>query len=226
MLKYWLFASLLLSSNGVFSQIFHRDTIKFSGVVLASDSLKALPNVHILTQKHTGTITNNQGAFALYVNKSDTLTFSYIGFKPYIYVVPDTLKINNFIAGIILNSDTIALSEVIVLPWMNKTQFKQSFISNQPDQYTINATRNLNLAGYTAKTSRQNWSPDEIINQQLKNYSQSVEYRGMINPSEQLNVIGLAQLLIFYTRQQLTQEEKTNRLKQELKKYIQETIPE
>ncbi len=40
------------------------------------------------------------------------------------------------------------LSEVIILPWMNKTQFKEAFLNNQPDRNTVNATRNLNMMKY------------------------------------------------------------------------------
>lgn len=225
MIKYWLFACLLILSQGLFSQLINRDTIQISGVVLSSDSLTALANVHITTQKQSGGITDVHGAFSFKINKKDTLTFSYVGFKPYIYVVPDTLKINNYIAGVILNPDTISLSEVIILPWMNRKQFKQSFIQNTPDQNTLNATRNLNIAGHTAKTTSYHWTPDAVIDMQLKSYAMDVEYRGMINPKQQVNFIGLAQLLIIYAHQQLSKEEKAQRLKEELKQYIRETHP-
>ncbi len=214
-----------ISSNEVYSQVIHSDTISISGVVLESDSLASLPNVHITSHKNTGTVTDLNGQFAFLANANDTLTFSYIGFKDFVFVVPDTLKYNSYVLGAILNKDTILLSEVIILPWMNKKQFKNAFINNQPDKNMVNATRNLNMMKYTAKAYSPTWTADRMIELQLQSYAQSVEYKGMIPPDQSLNIIGFVQYLIFFTHQQLTKEEKERRLREELRQYIVEEHP-
>lgn len=222
MKKYWLFVCFIgvfLWANG---QKINPDTIKITGIVLDADSLHAMSNVHIISHKKKGAITDAFGQFSFKINKRDTLTFSYMGFKDFIFVVPDTLKIHNYIAGIILNKDTVSLSEVIILPWMNKKQFKQQFIKNEPDRNTVNATRNLQIAGHAARAYAPQWTTDAMIDMQLKQYAMDVEYKGMLSPNQSLNVIGLAQLIIYYTQQQLTKEEKAKVIRDELRKYIEE----
>ncbi len=215
----------LTNTIEVYSQLIIADTISISGVVLESDSLTSLPNVHITSHKNTGTVTNLSGQFAFLANANDTLTFSYIGFKDFVFVIPDTLKFNSYVFGAILNKDTIMLSEVIILPWMNKKQFKNAFINNQPDRNTVNATRNLNLMKYTAKAYSPSWTSNRKVDFQIKSSAQSVEYKGMIPPDQSLNIIGFVQYLIFFTHQQLTKEEKERRLREELRHYILEEHP-
>jgi hypothetical protein len=218
----WFVALFLCFALPLKAQFVNPDTIQLSGVVLDADSLTALPNVHIVSHRNRGTLTDVDGQFSLKINTSDTLKFTYLGYKPYIYVVPDTLFLKHYIAGIVLRRDTIMLSEVIILPFMNRAQFKQSFLNNQPDLETQNATRNLNIMSLQSRQASQWPSSQMMIDVQLKKMSTDVEYRGMIGPDEQLNIIGLAALLIYYSHQQLTKEEKNQRIKAELQQYLRE----
>jgi len=211
---------------GLFAQYINKDTITFNGVVFNSDSLTSIPNVHIHTQKNTGTISDGYGQFAFKINKHDTLTFTYVGYKPYSFVIPDTLKINNYIVAIVLNKDTVQLSEVIILPYMNREQFKQAFINYQPDIYTLNATRNLNIANYQALAgNKMGLAPLSMIDYQLQQYALDIEYRGMIPPSGQLNIVGLAKLIVIYSYTQLTKEERKRKFEKELRRHINEKNP-
>lgn len=211
--------------NRCMAQLKLNDTISITGVVLESDSLTALPQTYVLSNRHTGTVTDINGYFTFRVNAGDTLTFKYLGYKPYVYIVPDSLSMKNYMAGVVLNKDTILLSEVIILPWMNYNQFRHAFINNVPDQETRNATRNLNIMNYQSRQTAQTWDPDFMVEQQLKQYSMNVEYKGMISPNQQLNLVGLVGFLVMYSHQQLTKEEKTRRLQEELRQYIMENYP-
>ncbi len=218
----WFVALFLSLALPLKAQFVNPDTIQLSGVVLDADSLTALPNVHIVSHRYKGTLTDVDGQFSFKINASDTLKFTYLGYKPYIYVVPDTLFLKHYIAGIVLRRDTIMLSEVIILPFMSREQFKQSFLNNQPDLETQNATRNLNIMSMQSRQASQWPSSQMMIDVQLKKMSTDVEYRGMIGPDEQLNIVGLAALLIYYSHQQLTKEEKNQRIKAELQQYLRE----
>ncbi len=105
---------------------------------------------------------------------------------------------------------------------MNRAQFRQAFLTHQPDLETRNATRNFNIMSLQSLQASQWPSSKMMIDVQLKKYSTDVEYRGMICPDEQLNIVGLATLLIYYTHQQLTKEEKNQRIKAELQQYLRE----
>jgi hypothetical protein len=222
----WFLLIFLSFSASLNAQLINPDTIQISGVVLAADSLISLPNVHIMSHKNKGTLTDSEGQFAFKINVGDTLTFSYLGYKPYRFIVPDTLTMRQYVAGIVLRRDTVMLTEVIILPFMNRQQFRHMFINNKPDLQTINATRNLNIAEYQSRQFTPWYTPDIMIDMQLKKYASDVEYRGMIGPDEQLNIIGLTQLLIFYSHQQLTKAEKNRRIKEELRRYLEQKYPE
>lgn len=208
--------------NYGYGQLLVPDTITMSGVVLDADSLYSLPNVHIRTNKNKGTITNSDGQFSFRINVGDTLTFSYIGYENLTYLIPDTLKYNNYMMGIILNRDTIMLSEIIILPWMNKAQFKNAFINAPPDQNTANASLNLDMMGYTSRAYAPTWGTLDMVEYQLNLYTESVEYKGMISPSQSFNIIGFTSYLVYLSHQQLTKDEKQYRLRQELRQYIQQ----
>jgi hypothetical protein len=211
---------LFLITQAVFGQLIVRDTIQVSGAILSSDSLQSLPGVHIYTQHKTGTISNTNGFFSIMCNCLDTLTFSFVGYEPFRYVVPDTFKINNYIMGVVLHTDTIMLSEVIILPWMNKAQFRNAFINHTPDQQTQIATRNLKIMGLQARINPQVFQPDMMPDYQLSKLSQDVEYRGMISPNDQINIVGLATMLFFWAHQALTQEERQQKIDAELRYYL------
>ncbi len=214
--------ALAIYCKPVNAQLRIRDSINISGAVLDADSLLALPGVNIYTQKNTGTISANNGFFTLQCNCNDTITFSYLGYKPFKYIIPDTLTINHYILGVVLRTDTILLSEVVILPWMNHTQFKDAFINHPVDRQTRQATQNLKIMNYTARTSPQPYYSGSMADYQLRQYSQDVEYRGMISPNDQLNVVGLATMLFFYAHQSMTQAERKQKLDEELRQYLQQ----
>lgn len=226
--KVFVFLNLtvLTLSTTINAQLVNPDSLTISGIVLDSDSLSSLPNVHITTHKNTGTVSDVLGQFAFKANVNDTLTFSFIGYKDYVFTIPDTLKYKNYMMGVILNRDTILLSEIIILPWLNKNQFKEAFINNQPDIQTVNATRNLNMMKYTSHAYAPTWGASDMVEYQLKQYAQSVEYKGMVSPSQSFNIVGFASYLIYISQQQLTKEEKEYRLRKELRQYIQQKHPE
>ena len=56
--------------------------IQLFGVVMTSDSLRAVPAASVIVVgKGRGTITNNDGVFSIVVLRGDQITFSSIGFK-------------------------------------------------------------------------------------------------------------------------------------------------
>ncbi len=136
---YFIFTSIIL-----FSQTSNQ--IYFSGVI-KNYNKKELPYVNIVVRnKHKGTISNEKGYFAFFVNKNDTIIFSSIGYKKSKYIIPDTLTKNYLSLNIYLKQDTIKLRQTNIFPWQNYEEFKQAFIHMPiPDDDYDRADKNFIL---------------------------------------------------------------------------------
>ena len=91
---------------------------KLIGIVENESSKKVvMSGVHVInTSKVIGVITNNEGVFELEVSPSDTLYFSYIGYKPLkILVNNDMIKFKK--TKFQLTELAYALEEVVVKPY-------------------------------------------------------------------------------------------------------------
>jgi len=89
------------------------DEVIIRGIVLSDDNMEPLPFAHIVIDS-TGTTSNIYGNFHLKVAKTDTLHFSYIGYKKKSYVIPDSISANEIAIEIILLKDITFLRSVTV----------------------------------------------------------------------------------------------------------------
>lgn len=101
--------------------------------------------VHILIlNQNRGTISDTRGMFSFVVEPLDTIIFSAVGYKRTGVIIPDTLDDPFFPTDVIMESDTIEIREVIILPWKTYQEFKQAFISLElPDDDLQRAFHNL-----------------------------------------------------------------------------------
>ncbi len=103
------------------------DLVQLSGLVL-NEYLETLPFVHIIIKnKNRGTYTDKDGMYSLVVKEGDTVLFTYVGYKTQGIVIPDTVQDNQYLADVLMISDTVAIGEVIILPWKTYEEFKQAF---------------------------------------------------------------------------------------------------
>jgi hypothetical protein len=138
--NFFLFLILPLATRAQQTEI-----IQFSGLVMTSDSLRAIPLVNIYSkQSGTGTFTDYQGFFSLVAREGDTIVFSSIGFNTATTIIPDSLTQSRYSMVQLLTGDTIFLAETVIFPWPSKEDFKETFLyADIPaDQYEI-AARNL-----------------------------------------------------------------------------------
>ena len=101
--------------------------------------------VHILIlNTRRGTISDTRGMFSFVVQPYDTILFSAVGYKRTGLIIPDTLKSFNYPVDVIMETDTIEIREVIILPWKTYQEFKQAFIALElPDDDLQRAFHNL-----------------------------------------------------------------------------------
>ena len=113
-----------------FSSVAQDDKVPFSGEVSDKNGTK-LPNVHIVDlNSHLATLTNPDGAFLLDVNKTDTVRFSFMGFKTKFFIIPDLPEDSLNSMSIIMTRDTLMLKQATIYPYpATFQQFKQEFIT-------------------------------------------------------------------------------------------------
>ena len=169
------------------AQFVHKDTIRFSGVVF-DENYKPLPETHIIINNKTGTFTNDGGYFNIMVNVHDSLTFSFIGYQSYTFVIPDTLTQLNYVSGIFLKKDVFKLAEVIVFPYLNRAELRAAMIrgKNLSDD-EINAKSNLSNV-IVPSSSKYTYMQGEGIRVQQKQFIHKVEYMGLVSPDQMVGV--------------------------------------
>jgi len=114
---------LLLSGVSAFSQVSDSGARVF-GVVI--DSVYQLPisDVHVSTKRY-GTISSENGIFSLLLSSGDSLYFSHVSYKPFVFVYYAGIHNNLKIA---LIPKVRILKEVKVLPFDTEEAFKTKLL--------------------------------------------------------------------------------------------------
>lgn len=119
--------------------------ILFTGLVLTSDSLKAIPFVNIKSHQR-GLIgyTDQFGHFDVVVKKGDTILFTLVEKVSSWHVVPDTLTGNRYNVVKLMTQDTIHLSTIFIKAMPLKSMFDHVFVTADiPDDAYERARKNL-----------------------------------------------------------------------------------
>ncbi len=151
MLKYVLvliFSCLLANNTARGQEKDLNEQILLHGLVMDASSQNPLSNVHYIINNLFGGSTTDMGKFSMYINRYDTIVFSYMGYSDFCFTLSDTLVGNSFVAGIFMETDTLSIGEVIVLPRMSdlRTEFRNTEIEISKE--IINAKNNLEVATY------------------------------------------------------------------------------
>jgi hypothetical protein len=119
MRRIWIIGFLILSNcyAGLCQvEAQRKNSILFTGIIRDASSLSPLPNSQIIINGSFTSISDQDGTFAIKVNRRDTVIFSLLGYKSAYFYVSDTLANDEFIAGVYLKTDTLSIGEVIIMP--------------------------------------------------------------------------------------------------------------
>jgi hypothetical protein len=160
--------------------------ILFHGIVMDKSTFSPLSNTQISVNKVFSAVSNTDGTFSFYVYKNDTVLFKQLGYKSVSWLVSDTLKGNEFVAGIYMPADTVSIGEVIIVPRNNNLRYE---IMNSPSKIPStmdNARYNVAISAYQGRTTTGKLGDPSsnygLIRQQQKVYAQE---RGGI-PSDKI----------------------------------------
>jgi hypothetical protein len=131
-----------------------RTRILFRGVVMDASTLSPLTNSQVMINHVFNSVSNSDGTFSFFVNRNDSILFRHLGYKPSLLFVSDTLKGREFVAGIFMNSDTVSIGEVVIVPRFTNLK---SEILNAPSKVPSimdNARYNVAISAYQGRTTQ------------------------------------------------------------------------
>jgi hypothetical protein len=123
----------------------------FSGIIRDASTLLPLPNSQIVINRSYAGVSDNEGTFAIKVNRNDTIVFSLLGYKSVSFIWGDTLTGDEFIGGVYMNTDTLSIGEVVILP---RLPFLKSDILKSPVTTSTemeNAKYNMAVSAYQGR---------------------------------------------------------------------------
>ncbi len=137
--------------------------IQLSGVLKSLDSVP-LPYASVLISgTKYGVSSNMYGFFSIPVKEGDLIVFSFIGFHPVGFRVPQNNENNKLSITQFLAIDTQYLTEIEVNPWPSAAEFSYVFVHKyMPDDDLERALKNLdpallqNLADNMGRDGREN----------------------------------------------------------------------
>lgn len=159
--------------------------ILFRGLVIDAATFAPIPNSQIYINRSMSAISGTDGSFTFYVNKADTIIFNTLGYKSTVFHVSDTLRGQEFNAGIFMKADTVEIGEVIIIPRQSNLRSEVMNASSKTPEIMYNARSNVAISAYQGRTSQsQLGNPSDnyaVISQKQK--TMAYEKGGI--PSEQ-----------------------------------------
>jgi hypothetical protein len=110
-----------------------------------------------------GTISELTGIYSIISLPGDTIYLSALGYKRMEFNLPQTIIGRQFNKDIVLETDTIKIEGVVILPWKTYEEFKREVLAHKPiiKPEIQNMYDNLNLIHeIIANTSNYKVSPD------------------------------------------------------------------
>jgi hypothetical protein len=190
-LRYFFLLALPLFPVAAKAQFesFKDSVVQLYGVVMTSDSLRALPAASIFVKgTGRGTITNNQGVFSIVVLKGDIIEFTSVGFKPQTLLIPRSLVGNQYSVLQLMVTDTVYLPASIIKARPTREQFDRDFVGTPvPDDQIEVARQNTDMAKRRILTRTLPSDGKEASNYSLKQGAQKLYYTGQTPPQNIFN---------------------------------------
>jgi hypothetical protein len=127
--------------------------VQLSGIITDKYNIP-VQGVAVISRKlRRATVSEGTGIYSITTTPGDTVFFRVIGFKRYHTVIPPDYEDNHCKADIVLETDTIPIAEVKILPWRTYREFLADVTKEKPVDPTIEFM-NENLASiYVAITN-------------------------------------------------------------------------
>ncbi len=194
--RYFILFFLFLSVSSLTGQVL-KDAgtrILFHGLVMDAKTLNPLTGSQIIINSSFSSISDDDGKFAFYVRRGDTVIFSMLGYKSAIFNISDTLTGREFIAGIYMNADTLLIEEVVIIP--RHSNLRSEMFTSRPESSTQieNAKYNLEVSSYQGRTGQSRLGDPSMNYEILRQHQRNDAYtKGQI-PSDR--IVGISPLML------------------------------
>ncbi len=193
---YFIMFFLLLAVNSLTGQVLKDSGTKilFHGLVMDANTLNPLKGSQIIINSSFSSISDDEGKFAFYVSRGDTVIFSRLGYKSAIFDISDTLTGREFIAGIYMNTDTLSIDEVVIIP--RYSNLRSEMFTSKPESNTQieNAKYNLEVSSYQGRIGQSKLGDPSINYEVLRQEQRNDAYtKGQI-PSDR--IVGISPLML------------------------------
>ena len=169
-------ASIFIILHSVFSQLKGNtdNGILFHGLAMDASTFSPISNSQIMINRVFSSVTGLDGTFAFYVNRNDTVVFKSLGYKSAVLFVSDTLIGGDYITGIYMNSDTLSIGEVIIVPRLTNIKSEIMNARSITPVTMENARYNVAVSAYQGRNS-QNQMGDPLGNYAYLKQKQRVD---------------------------------------------------
>ena len=150
-----IISSIFIFFNSGLSQVKENsdDKILFRGLVIDASTFSPVSNSQIMINNTFSSVSGVDGSFFFYVNSYDTVSFRSLGYKESVMTVSDTLHGTEFITGIYLNTDTLSIGEVIIIPGYKNLKSEILNSKSKVPTGMDNARYNVAVSAYQGKNS-------------------------------------------------------------------------
>ncbi len=137
--------------------------IQLSGII-TNAKMEGMPFTTIAVRNRSqGTISNFWGYYSIAVHPDDSIRFSSVGHKSVEFTFPANIEIKEMHQDIILELDTIYLSETIIFPWTTYDQFLKAVVELELQDDDMERARN-NIAMMQKQLFSDEYQVDASLN--------------------------------------------------------------
>jgi len=171
--------------------------VQFSGITITADSLNPVAFTKILVkQTHRTTTTDVNGYFSFVAHKNDSIIFTALGYKPALFLIPDTITKNRYSLIQLMTADTLTLTAAFIFPWPSLEDFKRAFLETKIPDDEIEIARK-NLTAYDIRMKAEDYPMDANMNYKnwIDNQTSKLYYFGQQQPFNIFNPFAWAKFI-------------------------------
>jgi len=170
--------------------------IQVTGIINDEDSVP-VPGVSVISHKlRRGTISEYSGIYNVLSVPGDTIWYSALGYKSYLFIVPSAVESKQYTKDVTLLNDTISIKDVIILPWKNYEEFKREVLADRPVKpEIINMYENLaSIQRTISNTTTWSSSPEAGFRMAMQQNANALYSKGQSPVNNLLNPFAWAKL--------------------------------
>jgi hypothetical protein len=124
---------LLLPLLSVFSQTIEPERyVQVSGII-TDETDRPVQGVAVISRKmKRGTVSERTGIYSITSTPGDTIFYRELGFKRYFTIIPPSYEARHCLVDIVLETDTIPIQEITILPWKSYNEFIKDMAKEKP----------------------------------------------------------------------------------------------